>query len=152
MLCSRPPVPNNMLGSIFRKKSDIESPKKGSVTSVGSGVGVGGVGGVGVGGTGVLGGVGALFKSDVRAKSVDSGISPLRSFASPVQAGVEDFVARTKKTAAYLRLLLHAQRCSGCGKASCQKTSAVLAHLEQCADLMCKPTDPPHPGEWGEWE
>ena len=59
---------------------------------------------------------------------------------SPVsmEAPKEDYVQRTKKTAGYLRLLLHSRKCGGlCNKTGCIKTSSVVDHLGGCFDARC---------------
>lgn len=55
-----------------------------------------------------------------------------------MEAPKEDYVQKTKKTAGYLRLLLHSRRCRGmCNKTGCIKTSSVVDHLGGCFDARC---------------
>jgi len=80
-----------------------------------------------------------------RSLSVDTGaaigqqsgkfnVSPILSMEAPK----EDYVQKTKKTAGYLRLLLHSRRCGGmCNKTGCIKTSSVIDHLGGCFDTRC---------------
>lgn len=77
--------------------------------------------------------------------SADSGLGMNQSVKFKVEVApviverpVEDYVQRTKKSAGYLRLLLHSKRCGGlCMKAACIKTSSVVDHVNKCFDPQC---------------
>lgn len=79
-----------------------------------------------------------------RSISVDTGLSKFTNLLNVPKAAftsetpTEDYVQRTKKTAGYLRLLLHSRKCNGnCMKAACVKTSGVVEHMRSCFDHRC---------------
>lgn len=80
-----------------------------------------------------------------RSMSADSGLATnqngkFKMEVSPVavEPHVEDYVQRTKKSAGYLRLLLHSRRCGGlCMKIACIKTTSVVEHVKGCFDARC---------------
>ena len=56
-----------------------------------------------------------------------------RSRSIVANNSVEDYVKRTKKSAAYLKLLLHSRKCGGqCRMPNCIQTSRVLQHVSTC--------------------
>lgn len=82
----------------------------------------------------------SISPEKARSISMDSGISLNVKLAGvPGQeAPVDDYVQKTKKTAGYLRLILHSKKCNGfCMKTACIKTSGVIDHMNNCFDARC---------------
>jgi hypothetical protein len=83
-----------------------------------------------------------------RSVSADSGLSLSKSLQVKLDVVTNSFelpppptneyVQKTKKTAGYLRLLLHSRKCNGnCMKTPCIKTSNVVEHMRVCFDNRC---------------
>lgn len=59
-----------------------------------------------------------------------------RSTSIVANNSVEDYVKKTKKTATYLKLLLHSKKCGGqCKMPNCVYTSRILKHIINCTAL-----------------
>lgn len=79
-----------------------------------------------------------------RSMSMDSGLSVNLNFTVTMGGGnlpdppTDEYVQKTKKTAGYLRLLLHSRKCHGnCMKTPCIRTSVVVDHINSCYDVRC---------------